>query len=87
MICPHCIDNYGEVGAEAMAVLPETKEEVAEHLENYHHGHVVARPGETREEAKLRCEKKGMFPEDPQKCMCEECKDGRWLRESTLCKE
>ena len=79
MICKHCEDNYGELGTELMEISIETKEEAAEHLENFHHGHVVPRPGETRYEALLRIHQKGLFPKDLRKCMCEECRDRRWL--------
>lgn len=78
-LCIHCVDNYGEMGVEMMDLMLEGKEEIAEHLENYHHAHVSKRPWETRKEAITRCQRKGLFL-DKRKCKCEECRDRRWIR-------
>ena len=83
-LCVHCIDSYGELGTALMETSFETKEEVAAHLENWHHGVVIKRPWETKEEAKNRCALKGIYPYNKRKCMCMECQDRRWLKRIKL---
>jgi hypothetical protein len=52
--------------------LPKNDEELAKHLEN-EHGIIVKRNGETNEQAKERCKKKGIV-EDRTKCKCNDCR-------------
>lgn len=79
LICPICLKREGI--RQAARILRgkgsrfETLEELFEHIEN-EHGKVVVREGETKEEAKERCRKKGIYS-DPEKCQCTDCKRRR----------
>jgi len=56
----------------------KTDEEWYEHMES-HHGVIVVRIGETKEQAIERCAKKGIHISSLEKCQCEDCKEKRRL--------
>ena len=72
-VCKICMVKFGFKPADKEKTM-ETDEKLYEHLENFH-GLVVIRTqeGETEEQAKKRCDDKGLSS-DRSKCRCEECK-------------
>ena len=69
--CKVCIAEKGLKGSEIPS-LPQTEEELIEHIESEHHI-PVKREGETEKECKDRFYRK--YPEagDPRTCKCPEC--------------
>jgi len=82
LICPICLKRMGLKKAyrflRGKKSMFKNEKEFFNHVEN-EHGQVVVREGETEEEAKERCRKKGIY-QDPQKCQCADCKRKRGER-------
>lgn len=72
--CRYCITKKGLKGSE-IKNLPQTDEEFANHVEETH-GILVMREGETEEQTKQRCAKKGIVS-DRMKCQCGDCREMR----------
>lgn len=74
-LCKWCLIDHTLHGSD-IASLPQTEEELAEHIESEHHT-AVQRPGETEEECTRRFY--AAYPEalDPRTCKCPECKARR----------
>ncbi len=65
-----CIATKGLRGSD-IGGLPQTEEELAEHMERVHHM-IVIRKGETLEQATERCDR--LYPE---RLRCAECQEAR----------
>lgn len=70
-VCTKCISQFGFKLADKNKIF-ETDDEYADHMENVH-GMIIIRDGETEEQARERCDKKGIVS-DRTICQCEECK-------------
>ena len=73
--CKLCTAKYGFSPARDKDRIFKTDEELFNHMEEWH-GQIVVREGETEEEARERCAKKGIV-EDMDKCQCRDCMERR----------